>query len=546
MQIKALAVQSVLEMTENRAKPCQPSERCLCLHARIGTKDREVYRKWLTTSGPYLILVIAGVLISLVNCGSGSSGSMGGGTPNPTPNAVPVISSITPPNASAGGAGLTIMVTGAGFVSTSTVNWNGAARTTAEVSDTQLTATVTAADIAAVGVAQITVVNPAPAADSGTSNSVGFIIAGTPGFLYVASSIGVSLTSGNISVFSIDPSTGSLTPVSGSPFPGGPQPTSVTVDPFGKFLYEASNIDNLVPAPVISAFTINLSTGALTSAPGSPFTAGTMPLSLSVDSTGKFLYTADFGGDNNNSPSPDSISEFSIDATTGVLTPISQAACPNNSFGLANAVVTDPIAGFLFVLSPDTSIAFPAGTVCTLSINSLGILQPVTGSPFSLGTASNTDPRALAVDPLGKFLYVGDNATSNLWAFSITPGGALDPVPGSPFSTGTFTSTSLAVDPLGRFLYVNNLDENISGFRINRSTGALSMLAGFPFNAQPAGTTALAMDPSGKFLYLISQAATVSAYAIDETTGALTAVAGSPFTVVDGTPQAVTVTRKAQ
>jgi 6-phosphogluconolactonase len=499
------------------------------------------------TSRFCLILVIAAVLISLVGCSSGSSSGGSNSGSQGAPNPVPSISSITPPNASAGGANVTITVTGDGFVSTSTVNWNGSDRTTTEISNTQVTATIAAADIAATGAAQITVVNPAPG--GGTSNPVGFVINGTeaaatPGFVYVANSIGVSLTLGNISVFSVDPSTGVLAPVPGSPFPGGAQPTSVTVDPFGKFLFEASNIDNLVPAKVISAFAISPSTGALTSAPGSPFTAGSMPLSVSVDSTGKFLYTADYGGDDNN-PSPNSISEFSIDATTGALTPISQAAClvPTNEFGLANAVVADPVAGFLLVLSPSVAAPFPSGIVCTFSIDSSGILQPVTGSPYSLGTASGTDPRALAVDPFGKFLYVGDYETANLWAFSITSGGALEPVPGSPFSTGTISSTSLAVDPLGRFLYVNNFVENISGFSINTSTGSLSMLAGFPFDAQPAGTTSLAMDPSGKFIYLISQAA-VSAYAIDQTTGALTAVPGSPFPVVDGTPQAVTVTRK--
>jgi hypothetical protein len=55
------------------------------------------------------------------------------------------------------------------------------------------------------------------------------------------------------------------------------------------------------------------------------------------------------------------------------------------------------------------------------------------------------------------------------------------------------------------------------------------------------------VDPSGKFLYvgtgLSYESPSVYAFAINETTGALTSVPGSPFTV-DGTPQAITVTRK--
>lgn len=250
MRSKVLAVRSIPETTENRAKWCHLSGHSPSWPERVEPHESKSPRGWLMTSRSCLILTVVAGLMSLVGCSSGSNsggGNSGGGTPNPFPS----ISSITPPNANEGGSNLTITVTGEGFVSASTLNWNGTSRITTEVSDTQVTATVTAADIAAAGAAQITVVNPAPG--GGTSNPVGFVINGTeaaatPGFVYVANSIGVSLTMGNISVFSVDPSTGGLTPVPGSPFQGGAQPTAAAVDPFGKFLFEASNIDNLVPA----------------------------------------------------------------------------------------------------------------------------------------------------------------------------------------------------------------------------------------------------------------------------------------------------------
>jgi hypothetical protein len=115
------------------------------------------------TSRACTVLIFTAVLVSLAGCssgGSGSSGSTGGGNPNPTPNSVPSISSVTPQSATAGGAGLTITVNGSGFSSNSTVNWNGTDRATTG-NGTQLTATITAADIATVGAAQITVVTPA-------------------------------------------------------------------------------------------------------------------------------------------------------------------------------------------------------------------------------------------------------------------------------------------------------------------------------------------------------------------------------------------------
>src|SRR6202040_1365162 len=81
---------------------------------------------------------------------------------------------LSPSSATAGGAAFTLTVNGTGFVSTSVVKFNGAARTTTFVNATQLTAAITAADIATAGTATVTVTNPAPG--GGTSASVSFAI----------------------------------------------------------------------------------------------------------------------------------------------------------------------------------------------------------------------------------------------------------------------------------------------------------------------------------------------------------------------------------
>jgi hypothetical protein len=81
-----------------------------------------------------------------------------------------------------GGPAFTLTVYGAGFISSSVVRWNGADRTTTFVSGTQLTAAITAADIAAAGTANVTVFNPAPG--GGTSNAMPFSI-GTQSKLYL-------------------------------------------------------------------------------------------------------------------------------------------------------------------------------------------------------------------------------------------------------------------------------------------------------------------------------------------------------------------------
>jgi Tol biopolymer transport system component len=93
-------------------------------------------------------------------------------------NPAPVISGLAPSSATAGGAAFTLSVNGSGFVSSSSVNWNGSPRTTTVASSTQLTAAILATDILTAGTANVTVTNPAPG--GGTSASAPFTISSGP------------------------------------------------------------------------------------------------------------------------------------------------------------------------------------------------------------------------------------------------------------------------------------------------------------------------------------------------------------------------------
>jgi uncharacterized protein (TIGR03437 family) len=73
-------------------------------------------------------------------------------------NAPPAVTTVSPTSATAGGAALTLTVTGTGFFSGMAVGWNGTALTTKFVSATQLTASVTATLIASAGTANVTVI----------------------------------------------------------------------------------------------------------------------------------------------------------------------------------------------------------------------------------------------------------------------------------------------------------------------------------------------------------------------------------------------------
>lgn len=78
------------------------------------------------------------------------------------PNPAPAMASMSPTTLVAGGAAFTLTVNGTGFVKSSVVRWNGSPRTTTYVSATQLTAAITAADVATAGTISVTVSTPPP------------------------------------------------------------------------------------------------------------------------------------------------------------------------------------------------------------------------------------------------------------------------------------------------------------------------------------------------------------------------------------------------
>jgi len=121
--------------------------------------------------------------VSLFNLGPG-----GGASPTSLPFTIvpPAITSLSASTTSSNStpscsaSGFTLTVTGTNFVSASLVNWNGSTRATTFVSPTQLTALISAPDIASAGPANVTVTNFAV-----TSNSVPFTVSAPSGSLPV-------------------------------------------------------------------------------------------------------------------------------------------------------------------------------------------------------------------------------------------------------------------------------------------------------------------------------------------------------------------------
>jgi YVTN family beta-propeller protein len=78
-----------------------------------------------------------------------------------------------------------------------------------------------------------------------------------------------------------------------------------------------------------------------------------------------------------------------------------------------------------------------------------GALTPMKDSPF----AAEREPRSVAVNPTGKFVYVANENSNKVSGYTIDPAtGVLTPIKGSPFAAGSGTF-SVAVSgrqqPLG-------------------------------------------------------------------------------------------------
>jgi 6-phosphogluconolactonase len=259
-------------------------------------------------------------------------------------------------------------------------------------------------------------------------------------------------------------------------------------------------------------------------------------LSLSTPLVAQFVYVAN--------SSSGSVSGYTINATIGALTLVPGMPSAN---GLAEgrfpvSLAVDPSGKFLYVgNSTDTDVV-------GFSINQ------TTGSLTGLGPplATGIVPTSMVVEPTGRFVYVANLANSTISGYMIDAAtGTLTAVPESPFATGG-SPQSIAVDPSGGSAYVANsgrpdLGEvgTVSAFKIDPDSGTLRSIPGSPLSAG-LGPTSIAVHPSGTFAYVINgDSSTISGYTIDGSTGALTPIDGSPFAARRG-PSSVAVDPKGK
>jgi 6-phosphogluconolactonase (cycloisomerase 2 family) len=202
----------------------------------------------------------------------------------------------------------------------------------------------------------------------------------TQPFLYAAD-IGLELHARRF-----DETTGAVTPIPGSPFPGPNLASGIVVDPNGRFLYivELQTFSGTFDGSVWS-YAIDAATGALTPI-GVPQPTGVRTRDLAIDPLGHHLYAA--SGDSAD------IAAFAVDGASGLLTPLPEAPFPAVSDVRSLAMARD--GRFLYAVSK------AAHTVLTYARDAAtGALTPQ-GKPLDLPEA----PEHVALDCTGRFLYV--------------------------------------------------------------------------------------------------------------------------------------------
>lgn len=282
-----------------------------------------------------------------------------------------------------------------------------------------------------------------------------------PTFAYVLSS-----SAATISMYTADSCTGALRPTEPATIPTGVDngfnAGSMAIDASGRFLYVANLGSNATDAATVSMFTINSSTGLLTATNPAQVPTGFFPQGIAASTN--FVYTAN--SDDN------SVSMFTINSSSGLLSPLlpSETLVPplftsRSSFSSPGFVTVGPSGQFLYVSDAGN------GSISTFSINAeTGALTPTNPA----GVIAGPYPWKVSFDPTGKFAYVPDEDIGNVYMYTVdATNGTLTPNAEILVPAGNQPSY-MAVHPSGDFAYVvNRYDGTVSMYTIEPGTGTL-------------------------------------------------------------------------
>jgi 6-phosphogluconolactonase (cycloisomerase 2 family) len=301
--------------------------------------------------------------------------------------------------------------------------------------------------------------------------------------LYVADYI-----SGDVFAYYIYRNDGYIHPVPGSPFPVKRSVTVVAVHPSGHFVYGARN--ERAAGDGIAVFAVQ-SNGSLVQIPGSPYSTETGPQAIAVDPNGHYLYVADGSG---------FIDEFTIDETSGQLTPLSGSpialTTTKPACGPFPTDIIDYLSKRLYTANSfDDSISGFNITSTT------GTISQISGSPWpdeggcniSPGAPSAFNPESITIDGSGKFLYGVNQDTEEIAIYAIQANGALKFVKYTPNTSAC--AGPIRTDPKGNYLYTVGCHPEIVEFAINHTNGDLTPLPSSPMIVPSGWVQSFAVTP---------------------------------------------------
>lgn len=328
-------------------------------------------------------------------------------------------------------------------------------------------------------------------------------------YLFVKTSP-VSTTTGSVIAYGIDGTTGALTQI-GAPVTVGADPRSLWMDSSGRYLITA-NQGGVTPSSV-SVLRINAQNGELTNLGNTPVTPA--PYYASLDWSGKFLYVSSASGNG--------AMTYAFNATTGALTPAATLVTRNTPINVTPVPTVDT--------APAQFVSKHAYVPSATAINAYAI-NPTTGAYSdrpSVGGSSNPLPPvvSVAVHPWNSAL-LGLNATPK----------TIETYPINASNGGLSASTDsaaagvmprgIAVDPSGRFAYVPDQNANVLQlFEWQAANGDLTFAAAYPSSS--SGPLAVAMHPSGRFLFFVTDT-DVGVRKITPANGALSAITSGDVT----------------
>ena len=305
----------------------------------------------------------------------------------------------------------------------------------------------------------------------------------------------------------------------------------------------------------LSSLTIDLSNGSVSSVKSTAQT-GPNPSAMALTPDGTFLFVANFCDDSI------AVYKFNSDGTVSVPCPSSNSNCSivsipagaNSPNPTTMGLTIDPSGELLFVSNQGNSGPLgQAGTVPgTITVFSIASFDQNAGTmtstsfPASLpGDVIGNGSSGLAIPASGNYLYVADEFTSTVAAYTYDSNGNLTLINSYPTAanpTALAFSRIVAASNRDNFLFVSNTGSNqISVFSACVTTslncaaanGSLSSI-GAPFSA-PTGPGQIIVDPAFDWVYVVEKNSNqVSQFSFAPATGALAALSPAAISVGSG------------